>query len=76
MSWHMRCDHCGGKISGPSMVMFLLDGKEIHICINPSDANFGPGHKDFCPECLLAAAKGLARSLTFEEVQAGLTPRA
>ena len=74
MSVRLECDHCGQPMQY-DVVYFLLDGKEVHIRLNPSDPNMGEDHKDFCRDCLLAAAKAVTRSLTWEERMAARPKR-
>lgn len=75
MSVRLECDHCGQTFRY-NEVYFLLDGKEIHIRINPSDPNMGEDRKDFCSDCLLSAAKKVTRSLTWEERMAARPKKA
>jgi hypothetical protein len=72
-TWYV-CDHCHQDMTGQdTVVRFLLDGKEIHVRINPSDPNMGVDHKDFCPDCLWRAVQN-ARPMTYDQVRKALEP--
>ena len=75
MSVRFECDHCRRPFKH-NEVYFLLDGKEIHIRINPSDPNMDEHRKDFCADCLLTAAKTVTRSLTWDERMAARPKKA